>query len=57
MSTRSTIRKGMKRILDGIMKYLITLRPSLLEEFKKVALGSSVRIFSIIKKNKDFLLA
>ena len=36
-------RKGMSRILDGIIKYRQTLRPSLLQEFKKVALGPSVR--------------
>lgn len=35
-------RKGMGRILDGIMKYRRTLRPSLLEEFQKVATGPSV---------------
>ncbi|CAF3691355.1 unnamed protein product [Adineta steineri] len=34
-------RKGMARILDGIIKYRQTLRPSLLEEFKKVATGPS----------------
>ncbi|CAF3736759.1 unnamed protein product [Rotaria sordida] len=34
-------RKGMSHILDGIMKYRRTLRPSLLEEFKKVATGPS----------------
>jgi len=45
MSGAYSIRKGMNRILDGIMKYRQTLRPSLLEEFKKVALGPSVRNF------------
>lgn len=43
MSAAYTIRKGMNRILDGIMQYRQKLRPSLLEEFKKVALGPSVR--------------
>ncbi len=47
MSTAHAIHRGMTRILDGIMKYRQTLRPSLLEEFKKVALGPSVRIFLI----------
>lgn len=37
-------RKGMSRILNGIMKYRQTLRPSLLEEFQRVATGPSVRI-------------
>jgi hypothetical protein len=36
-------RKGMSRILNGIMKYRQTLRPSLLEEFRKVATGPSVK--------------
>mgnify|MGYP006911075454 FL=1 len=38
----------MSRILDGILKYRQTLRPSLLEEFKKVALGPKVikKLFS-----------
>ena len=33
----------MSRILDGIMKFRQTLRPSLLEELVKVANGPSVR--------------
>ncbi len=37
------VRKGMSRILDGIMKYRRTLRPSLLEEFQKVGTGPSVK--------------
>ncbi|CAF3359877.1 unnamed protein product [Rotaria socialis] len=41
MATGSPIRKGMTRILDGIMKYRHALRPLLLEEFQKVALGPS----------------
>ncbi|CAM4768266.1 unnamed protein product [Rotaria magnacalcarata] len=41
MAAGSSIRKGMTRILDGIMKYRHALRPSLLEEFQKVALGPS----------------
>jgi len=46
MALSSSARKGMSRILDGIMKYRQTLRPSLLEEFQKVATGPSVkRIF------------
>jgi hypothetical protein len=44
MAPVQAIRKGMARVLDGIMKYRQTLRPSLLEEFKKVALGPSVSI-------------
>lgn len=47
MAATYSLRKGMTRILDGIMKYRQTLRPTLLEEFKKVALGPSVRIFYI----------
>nr|ADD91464.1 hypothetical protein [Adineta vaga] len=43
MSMSYAVRKGMNRILDGIMQYRQTLRPTLLEEFKKVALGPSVR--------------
>jgi hypothetical protein len=50
MAATHAVRKGMSRILDGIMKYRQTLRPTLLEEFKKVALGPSVRIFNIIEK-------
>jgi hypothetical protein len=42
------VRKGMGRILDGIMKYRQTLRPSLLQEFERVATGPSVRIFCFI---------
>lgn len=45
MTSSYTIRKGMSRILDGIMKYRQTLRPALLEEFQKVATGPSVRSF------------
>ncbi len=52
MSGAYSIRKGMNRILDGIIKYRQTLRPSLLEEFKKVALGPSVRNFLITKKQR-----
>jgi hypothetical protein len=43
MASSSLARKGMSRILDGIIKYRQTLRPSLLEEFRKVATESSVR--------------
>ncbi|CAF0867361.1 unnamed protein product [Adineta ricciae] len=41
MSTVHAVRKGMNRILDGIMQYRQALRPTLLEEFKKVAMGPS----------------
>jgi hypothetical protein len=41
----SSARKGMSRILDGIIKYRQTLRPSLLEEFQKVATAPSVKYF------------
>ncbi|CAF3387057.1 unnamed protein product [Rotaria sp. Silwood2] len=41
MAAAYAIRKGINRVLDGIMQYRHTLRPSLLEEFKKVALGPS----------------
>ncbi len=37
----------MSRILDGIIKYRQTLRPSLLEEFQKVATGPTVKYFFI----------
>jgi hypothetical protein len=56
MSAAHAIRRGMGRVLDGIMKYRQTLRPSLLEEFKKVALGPSVRTFDMIKKNNKIFL-
>jgi hypothetical protein len=46
MTSSFATRKGMSRILDGIIKYRQTLRPSLLQEFKKVALGPSVRYLS-----------
>jgi hypothetical protein len=36
--------KGMSRILSGIIKYRQTLRPALLEEFQRVALGPSVSV-------------
>lgn len=42
MSSALGLRKGMARILDGIIKYRQTLRPSLLQEFQRVALGPSV---------------
>lgn len=61
MTTGCTVRKGMTRILDGIMKYRHTLRPSLLDEFKKVVLGPSVRIFSFnyiyVIEKQNFILA
>ncbi|CAF1301217.1 unnamed protein product [Rotaria magnacalcarata] len=41
MASSFSLRKGMSRILDGIMKYRQTLRPLLLEEFQKVATGPS----------------
>jgi len=41
MASGLGIRKGMARILDGIIKYRQTLRPSLLQEFQRVALGPS----------------
>ncbi|CAF4158178.1 unnamed protein product [Rotaria sp. Silwood2] len=41
MTSAFTVRKGITRILEGIMKYRHELRPLLLEEFKKVALGPS----------------
>jgi hypothetical protein len=44
MASTSTIRKGIARVLDGIMKYRQTLRPTLLEEFKRITLGPSVSI-------------
>jgi hypothetical protein len=56
MSAAHAIRRGMGRVLDGIMKYRQTLRPSLLEEFKKVALGPSVRTFDMIKKKQQDIL-
>lgn len=47
MASGLGIRKGMARILDGIIKYRQTLRPSLLQEFQRVALGPSVKIIEI----------
>jgi hypothetical protein len=44
MASSFSARKGMSRILDGIIKYRQTLRPSLLAEFQKVATGPSVKI-------------
>jgi hypothetical protein len=44
MASSFSARKGMSRILDGIIKYRQTLRPSLLKEFQKVATGPSVKI-------------
>ncbi|CAF1225555.1 unnamed protein product [Adineta ricciae] len=41
MVAANIARKGMGRILDGIIKYRQTLRPALLEEFQKVATGPS----------------
>ncbi|CAF1274404.1 unnamed protein product [Adineta ricciae] len=41
MVASNIARKGMGRILDGIIKYRQTLRPALLEEFQKVATGPS----------------
>ena len=43
MVASNIARKGMGRILDGIIKYRQTLRPTLLEEFQKVATGPSVK--------------
>lgn len=43
MVAANIARRGMGRILDGIIKYRQTLRPALLEEFQKVATGPSVR--------------
>lgn len=51
MSNSDVKRKGMTRILDGIMNYRQTLRPTLLEEFKRVALGPSVSAFLIHSKD------
>jgi len=47
MVSSVSARKGMSRILDGIIKYRQTLRPSLLEEFQKVATGPTVKCFFI----------
>jgi hypothetical protein len=52
MVSSFSTRKGMSRILNGIIKYRQTLRPSLLEEFKKVATGPSVRYFLFYYKQK-----
>lgn len=49
MAAAFSTRKGMGRILDGIIKYRQTLRPSLLQEFQKVATGPSVKNFLLIK--------
>ena len=65
MASSISARKGMSRILDGIMKYRQTLRPSLLEEFRKVATGPSVKkksfstliienLFAVILSQKVF---
>ncbi len=49
MASSFSARKGMSRILDGIIKYRQTLRPSLLAEFQKVATGPSVKILFFYK--------
>ena len=55
MSNVEAKSKGMARILDGIMTYRETLRPTLLEEFKRVALGPSVS--PILISSEDFCLS
>ena len=52
MLNAAAVRRGMTRILDGIMDYNRTLRPTLLEEFKRVALGPSVSLILISLKRK-----
>lgn len=42
MAASGVTRKGMSRILDGIMKYRHTLRPSLLDEFQRVGNAPAV---------------
>ena len=46
MAAGQTVRKGMSRILDGIMTYRRTLRPSLLNEFQRVGNTPSVNQFN-----------
>jgi hypothetical protein len=53
MVSSFSTRKGMGRILDGIMKYRQTLRPSLLQEFQKVATGPSVKFNLVLFINKN----
>ena len=43
MVASGVVRKGMSRILDGIMKYRQTLRPSLLDEFQRVGNAPAVK--------------
>lgn len=42
MTASGVTRKGMSRILDGIMKYRQTLRPTLLDEFQRVGNAPAV---------------
>lgn len=42
MVASGVARKGMSRILDGIMKYRQTLRPTLLDEFRRVGNAPAV---------------